>query len=91
MPRREILIQVTGNARLAGLEEDLGMDPESYDYSQLLSIFYISYILFEIPSNMACKWIGPGWFIPAVSLGFGIVSICTAFVQTLSAACGVRL
>jgi MFS family permease len=39
---------------------------------------------------MACKWIGPGWFIPAISLGFGIVSICTAFVNTLPEACGVR-
>lgn len=37
-----------------------------------------------------CKWIGPGWFIPATSLGFGVVSICTAFVDTLPQACGVR-
>jgi MFS family permease len=33
---------------------------------------------------------GPGWFIPAISLGFGIASIGTAFVNDLSAACGVR-
>lgn len=30
------------------------------------------------------------WFIPAISLGFGIASIGTAFVTNLSAACGVR-
>lgn len=79
-----------GNARLAGLEEDLGMDPESYDYSQLLSVFYISYIIFEIPCSLLNKWIGPGWFIPATTLGFGICSLGTAFVNTLPAACGVR-
>ena len=39
---------------------------------------------------MACKWIGPGWFIPAISLGFGIASLGTGFVNNLSAACGVR-
>ena len=39
---------------------------------------------------MACKWIGPGWFIPAISLGFGICSIGTAFVNTIGSACGVR-
>ncbi|KAI0004373.1 putative MFS transporter [Xylariaceae sp. FL0662B] len=77
-----------GNARLAGLERDLGM--RGNDYNVLLSVFYISYILFEIPANLCCKWMGPGWFIPATSLGFGVVSLGTAFVQDLPAACGVR-
>lgn len=79
---------VTGNAKLAGFEKDLGL--EGYDYNKVLSIFYISYIIFEIPSNMACKWIGPGWFIPAISLGFGICSIGTAFVHDIHSASGVR-
>lgn len=56
----------------------------------MLSTFYISYIIFEIPSNLACKYFGPGWFIPTVSLGFGITSIGTAFCTNLSAICGVR-
>lgn len=77
-----------GNARLAGLEKDLKLT--GYDYNKLLSYFYISYIIFEIPCNMACKWIGPGWFIPATSLGFGICSICTAFVNDIHAAGGIR-
>lgn len=38
-----------GNARLAGLEKDLGLT--GYDYNILLTCFYISYILFEIPSK----------------------------------------
>ncbi|KAI1457058.1 putative MFS transporter [Annulohypoxylon moriforme] len=77
-----------GNARLAGLEADLGMSGN--DYNQLLSIFFIAYIVFEIPSNLACKAIGPGWFIPFLSLGFGVCSLGMAFVHNLSAACGVR-
>ena len=82
------LTNSAGNARLAGLEKDLNLT--GYDYNTLLSVFYISYIIFEIPSNMACKAIGPGWFIPGISLAFGICSVGTAFVQDLSAACGVR-
>jgi len=39
---------------------------------------------------MACKWIGPGWYIPTISLGFGICSICTAFVKDIHAASAVR-
>jgi MFS family permease len=81
-------LPVSGNAKLAGLEKDLGMT--GYDYNALLSVFYISYIIFEIPSNIACKWIGPGWYLPAVTLGFGICSLGTAWVTNLAAASGVR-
>ncbi|KAI1100329.1 putative MFS transporter [Jackrogersella minutella] len=77
-----------GNARLAGLEADLGMSGN--DYNMLLSIFFVSYIVFEVPSNMACKLIGPGWFIPFLSFSFGVCSLGMAFVHNLSAACGVR-
>ena len=61
-----------------------------YDYNALLSIFYVAYILFEIPSNIACKWLGPGWFLPAISLGFGIASVAMAFVHNFSQGAGVR-
>jgi MFS family permease len=53
-------------------------------------VLSISYIIFEIPSNMACKYFGPGWFIPTISLAFGICSIATAFVTSFSAVAGVR-
>ncbi|KAH7380038.1 major facilitator superfamily domain-containing protein [Pyrenochaeta sp. MPI-SDFR-AT-0127] len=77
-----------GNARLAGFETDLKL--QGFDYNIVLSIFYISYILFEIPCTILCKVIGPGWFIPATTLGFGIVSVATAFVRTRAQACAVR-
>ncbi|WAO91461.1 Putative transporter [Fusarium falciforme] len=77
-----------GNARLAGFEADLNLS--GYDYNQILSIFYISYIVFEIPSNIACKWIGPGWFLPALTLAFGLMTVAFAFVSSLESACGVR-
>ncbi|WYZ35880.1 hypothetical protein EsH8_X_000527 [Colletotrichum jinshuiense] len=77
-----------GNARIAGLEKDLGM--KGLDYNATLSIFYISYILFEIPSNILCKLMGPGWFIPLTTLLFGICSVGTAFVHTVPQVMGVR-
>ncbi|KAG5925898.1 hypothetical protein E4U42_003828 [Claviceps africana] len=39
---------------------------------------------------MLCKYIGPGWFIPATTLGFGILTICSAFVTDFSTLCAVR-
>jgi hypothetical protein len=35
-----------GNARLAGLEKDLKL--AGYDYNAVLSVFYVSYIIFEV-------------------------------------------
>lgn len=40
--------------------------------------------------KLACKWIGPGWFLPALTLGFGICSVGTAFVTNIHSASGVR-
>ncbi|KAF4446095.1 putative MFS transporter [Fusarium austroafricanum] len=54
-----------GNAKIAGLEADLGM--KGYDFNISLSIFYISYILFEIPLNLFCM----------VTCAVGIISLFT--------------
>ncbi|RSL76757.1 hypothetical protein CEP51_009666 [Fusarium floridanum] len=77
-----------GNAKIAGFEKDLGMT--GYDYNILITTFYISYIVFEIPSNILCKWLGPGWFLPVITLLFGIASLGTAFVNNMSQAAVVR-
>ncbi|KUM57452.1 hypothetical protein ACN42_g9734 [Penicillium freii] len=42
-----------GNARIQGLEKDLGM--KGHDYNIALFIFFIPYILFEVPSNLFLK------------------------------------
>lgn len=39
-----------GNARIAGMQEDLGLDGDRYDW--LLTIFYISYIVFQFQAFM---------------------------------------
>ncbi|KAL4266488.1 MFS transporter superfamily protein [Pleurotus pulmonarius] len=68
-----------GNARIAGLEKDLGM--KGFDYNISLTIFYIFYIAAEIPSNLALKRFGSMW-LAAMITSFGIVSIGTAFVKS---------
>lgn len=39
---------------------------------------------------MACKWLGPGWFLPGITLGFGVLTVCFAFVRNIHEACAVR-
>jgi MFS family permease len=78
-----------GNARIAGLEADLGLT--GYDYNIVLSAFYVAYAICEVPSTMLCKLIGPGWYLPIATFMFGIFTIATGFVQTRAQIIAVRV
>ncbi len=56
----------------------------------MLSVFFISYILFEIPCTTLCKYVGPGWFIPATTLGFGLCSVFTGLCDNIHSVSAVR-
>ncbi|KAF7308338.1 MFS general substrate transporter [Mycena chlorophos] len=77
-----------GNAKIAGLEADLGM--AGFDYNIALTIFYIFYIVADVPSNLALKHFGSVWLAAMVTL-FGIISIGTAFVQSYSGLIATRV
>ncbi|TKY84545.1 hypothetical protein EX895_006447 [Sporisorium graminicola] len=80
-----------GNARIAGLEKDLGMNPKSYQFNILLTAFYAAYAAFEIPSTTLTKILGPGRWIPAMAFLFGLLSMANAFVTNFGSAVVVRL
>ncbi|KAM0745965.1 MFS general substrate transporter [Meredithblackwellia eburnea MCA 4105] len=78
-----------GNARVAGLEKDLKL--VGYQYNISLSIFYIFYALWEIPSNLVCKLLGPKIWIPLQVVAFGLVCMVTAFVHNFGGLVVVRV
>uniref|UniRef100_V5EG15 Permease of the major facilitator superfamily n=2 Tax=Kalmanozyma brasiliensis (strain GHG001) TaxID=1365824 RepID=V5EG15_KALBG len=79
-----------GNARIAGFERDVGMNPRSYDFNILLTAFYAAYAAFEIPSTTLTKIIGPGRWIPIMAFLFGLLSLANAFVTNFASAVAVR-
>ncbi|KAK3680878.1 major facilitator superfamily domain-containing protein [Podospora appendiculata] len=82
-----------GNARIQGMNKpDLphGMDLSGFRFNWALSIFYIIYLLVEVPSNILLKHIGPRFFLPLLVCAFGLVSMCTAFVTTFEGLLGAR-
>ena len=58
-----------GNARLQGLEESLDMT--GHDYNVALFIFFIPYILFEVPSNLFLKKISPSTWLSGIIVAWG--------------------
>jgi hypothetical protein len=58
-----------GNARIQGLEADLGM--KGQDYNIALSVFFITYILCEIPSNLVLKNVRPSVWLSGLMFCWG--------------------
>ncbi|TGZ77276.1 MFS general substrate transporter [Ascodesmis nigricans] len=64
-----------GNARLAGLEEDLGM--KGLDYNIALAVFFPFYVAAEIPSNLMMKRTSPSIWITIIML---VWAVCTTLM-----------
>jgi adenylosuccinate synthase len=43
-----------------------------------------------VPSNILLKKIGPKYYLPLLVVGFGLVSLCTAFVKSFSGLLAAR-
>ncbi|KAL3421922.1 major facilitator superfamily protein [Phlyctema vagabunda] len=67
-----------GNARIQGMAKELELT--GYRFNWALTIFYFSYVAVEIPSNILLKYLGGRYYLPALVIAFGVISMCTAFV-----------
>ncbi|KAK7539202.1 pantothenate transporter liz1 [Phyllosticta citricarpa] len=70
-------------ARLAGLEEDLGL--HGHQYLTAVSILFVGYLLMQVPSNLMLNKIGrPSLYLPVFMVLWGIISTATAACQDFS-------
>ncbi|KAK3648194.1 hypothetical protein LTR56_007606 [Elasticomyces elasticus] len=77
-----------GNARVAGIEADLGM--EGHDYNNTLTIFFISYALAEPLTNVALKYLTPRIFFTAIIIAWGVVMTLMGLVTSYSGLLAAR-
>ncbi|EIT74764.1 permease of the major facilitator [Aspergillus oryzae 100-8] len=68
-----------GNARLLGLEKDLGLSGLRFNIA--LMCLFVSYCVVELPSNILCKIVGGHIYIPTLVLCFGIITMLTSLVE----------
>jgi MFS family permease len=78
-----------GNARLYGLEEDLGLEGDQFQIS--VSILFVTYVLSELPSNLVIKKLRPSRWIAFITTGWGIVATLTGVVQSYGGLIACRL
>ncbi|KXN84380.1 hypothetical protein AN958_12674, partial [Leucoagaricus sp. SymC.cos] len=68
-----------GNARVAGLQDDLKLTP--MQYSTALTVTFVPYVLVEIPSNLFLKVAGPNLLLPTLVICWGVVSTLQGIVH----------
>ncbi|KAL8736245.1 MAG: hypothetical protein Q9166_000400 [cf. Caloplaca sp. 2 TL-2023] len=69
-------------ARIQGLEKDLKMS--GHGYNNALQVFFIPYILFEIPSNILMRKIFPSTWISGIVVSWGIIIVCQGVTQSFA-------
>ena len=76
-------------ARLAGLEDDLGL--HGTQYQTAVSILFVGYVLMQIPSNLFLNKIGkPALYLPTAMIIWGIISGATAAVNSAGSLIAIR-
>ncbi|KAK2008143.1 high-affinity nicotinic acid transporter [Colletotrichum eremochloae] len=78
-----------GNARLFGLEDDLNLGPGQFQLA--VSVLFVTYCLFEAPSNMIIKRLQPARYLAGLTIAWGFVATFSAFVNNFAALVACRL
>ncbi|KDQ62291.1 hypothetical protein JAAARDRAFT_454866 [Jaapia argillacea MUCL 33604] len=78
-----------GNAKLDGLITDLHVT--GAEYNTALAIYFVAYVIFEIPANIVLKRFNPQFWLPFLTLIWGIVSVCQGLVTNKAGLFGIRV
>ncbi|KAI0254773.1 MFS general substrate transporter [Lactifluus subvellereus] len=72
-------------ARIKGFEADLHL--KGQQFNTVLSVFYVGYILMQIPSNLFLNYIGrPSIYLPTCMVLWGVISCLTGTTQSFTGA-----
>ncbi|KAM0452491.1 hypothetical protein ACHAPV_009525 [Trichoderma viride] len=68
-----------GNAKIEGLQEDLNLSPDQYNWC--LTVFFFTYAAFEVPSNLLLKKLRPSVWLPTIMVAWGTVMTLMGIVR----------
>ncbi|KAJ4303735.1 hypothetical protein N0V90_002636 [Kalmusia sp. IMI 367209] len=78
-----------GNAAIAGMNEDLNLTGNRLNVA--VTLFYVTYIAFEVPASILLKRLRPSRLIPFFIIGWSAVIIGAAFIQNYASLIATRL
>lgn len=77
-----------GNAKLYSLEKDLHMTDTQYNIA--LTVFFFSYAIFEVPSNVFLKRLRPSIWLSLLMLLWGVMMTVQGLVHNYGGLLGMR-
>lgn len=78
-----------GNARIAGLTEDLHLSNQQY--SNVASVFYAGYLAFQLPSTLLIRKITPPVQFFLCAMLWGLFTTCTVAVKSYGSLITLRI
>jgi MFS family permease len=72
-----------GNAKIDGLTRDLNIETGTW-FNIALLVFYVPYILVDVPSNWILKKVKAGIYLPALITAWGLVCTFIGFTKSFS-------
>jgi MFS family permease len=80
---------IISSASVTSMPEDLGLTGQRYSIS--IFIFTVSSIIFQLPSTVLVRIIGPRFFFALATFCFGLITFCTAFIRSWQAMIALRV
>ncbi|KPM37791.1 hypothetical protein AK830_g8772 [Neonectria ditissima] len=80
--------QNIGNAKVAGMDVDLSLTDDQY--AMLLSIFFIGYLICEVPSNMILTRSRPSLYLPGIMIVWGAICAVMSVVHNYQGMLALR-
>ncbi|RDK44241.1 MFS general substrate transporter [Aspergillus phoenicis ATCC 13157] len=71
---------ILSSASVTSMPDDLDLIGTRYSVS--VFIFTIASVVFQLPSTIAVRWVGPRIWFACIAFAFGLITMCTAFIHT---------
>lgn len=78
-----------GNAKIEGMDKDLGLVGNQYNIAS--TMFFVPYIIFEIPSNIVLKKVRPSIWLSCLILAWGVCMTCMGVVKNFDGLVACRV
>ncbi|KAJ5646347.1 vitamin H transporter [Penicillium lividum] len=68
------------NAKVSGMEQDLNLT--SNQYSVALVVYFVGYVVFEVPSNLVLGRTRPSIFLPSIMIIWGVLTCLMSVIKS---------
>ncbi|GAA5980656.1 hypothetical protein JCM11641_000165 [Rhodosporidiobolus odoratus] len=79
-----------GNAKLYNMLNDIGLAQNPSSYNTSLALYFLGYVLFEIPANVLLKRWNPKFWLPSLTVAWGVTATLQGLVKNEAGFYGAR-